>query len=47
MAAKAAHYPLRGATLQKRIFLRRPLKVRAPAGLRLHDQESLYAPDIT
>jgi AAA+ ATPase superfamily predicted ATPase len=43
LTAKAALYPLQGATLQKRIFLRCPTKAKPPAGLRVHDLEHLYA----
>jgi len=43
LAEKAAHYPLQGATLQKRAFLRRPVRAKPRPGVRLHDLESLYA----
>jgi AAA+ ATPase superfamily predicted ATPase len=42
LSGKAAHYPLSGATLQKRLFTRLPLKARPPAGVLIHDLESLY-----
>jgi len=43
LSAKAVHYPLQGATLQKRLFTRRALKSLPPAGVRLHDLKDLYA----
>lgn len=43
LSAKTVHYPLRGATLQKRLFTRRPLKSVPPTGVRLHDLKDLYA----
>lgn len=43
LADKAVHYPLQGATLQKRLFLRRQVKANPPLGVRLHDLEGLYA----
>jgi hypothetical protein len=43
LSAKAIHYPLQGATLQKRLFTRHPLKSPPPAGVRLHDLKDLYA----
>lgn len=43
IADQAALYPLQGATLQKRLFVRHAPKAKPPPGLRVHDLESLYA----
>jgi hypothetical protein len=43
LTAKAAYYPLRGATLQKRVFLRHATKLKPLPEARVHDLEGLYA----